>query len=108
MRVGLCPSATALNGRKDDSGKLRWSLVPWSAMRDVVSVLMHGAAKYGDENWRQVLACKGGQARYFDAAMRHLMAWRANEPTDDESGRSHLAHAVCCMLFLLADDGGTV
>ena len=39
--------------------------------------------------------------RYYDAAMRHLYAWFNGEPKDIETGESHLAHAICCLLFLL-------
>ena len=33
-------------GRKNDQGKLRWSLVPWDGLEGVVKVLDYGAAKY--------------------------------------------------------------
>jgi probable DNA repair protein len=39
--------------------------------------------------------------RYFSAAMRHLVAWKEGSTHDLESGLPHLAHAVCCLLFLL-------
>ncbi len=38
---------------------------------------------------------------YFDACMRHLTAWIEGERKDPESGLSHLAHAVCCLLIML-------
>ena len=84
--------------RKDDYGKARWDLVPWGAMAEVVGVLQVGADKYGEENWRTV---PNPHRRYFAAAMRHLLAWWGREQKDPESGKSHLAHAVCCLLFLL-------
>lgn len=34
------------------------------------------------------------------AAMRHLAAWRDGEQLDEESGLPHLAHALCCIVFL--------
>jgi hypothetical protein len=40
--------------------------------------------------------------RYFDAAQRHLWAWWEGEARDPESGLPHLAHAVACLLFVLA------
>ena len=39
--------------------------------------------------------------RYFDAHMRHMVAWRKGEALDPESGRHHLAHAGCNVIFLL-------
>ena len=86
------------HGRKDDAGKRRWSLLPWNAVAGVVEVLTYGATKYGDHNWRQV---DNAGERYFDAALRHLHAWHDGERLDGESGLPHLAHAACCILFLL-------
>lgn len=85
-------------GRKDDKGKRRFSLLPAMAVRTVVDVLMFGAAKYGDENWRKV---KDPHTRYYDALMRHVDAWRDGETLDTDSGLPHLAHAVCCLLFMI-------
>lgn len=87
-----------VDGRKDDQERLRWSLVPWSSMREIVEVLEFGARKYAPENWKKVPEAR---IRYFDAAMRHLIAWHSGEICDPETGKSHLAHAGCCLLFLL-------
>lgn len=86
-------------GRKDDAGKPRWSLIPDRAMEDVVKVLTYGARKYGDDNWREV---EDGPRRYYDAAMRHVVAHRQGIRLDDESGLPHLAHAVASLLFIMA------
>jgi hypothetical protein len=88
-------------GRKGDAGKLRFTLLPFDAVSEVVRVLMFGANKYGDHNW---IAVDNAHERYFDAAMRHLVARKEGERNDPESGLSHLAHAVCCGIFLLAMD----
>lgn len=86
-------------GLKTDAGKPRMSLVPWPAMQAVVRVLEFGAKKYGVGNWEHVPLLR---TRYFDAAQRHLLAWWEGERTDADTGESHLAHAACCVLFLLA------
>ncbi len=86
-------------GRKYDDGKPRWSLIPERGLEEVVKVLTYGARKYGDDNWREV---EDGPRRYYDAAMRHLMAYRQGHWTDDESGLPHLAHAVASLLFIMA------
>lgn len=39
--------------------------------------------------------------RMSDAALRHITAWIEGEDKDWESGLSHLAHAICCLTFLL-------
>lgn len=82
---------------KRDFLKLRYDLLPPEALQEVVEVLSFGAAKYGDRNWEKGLP----YSRYFGAAMRHLWAWWRGEDLDPESGLSHLAHAGCCVLFLL-------
>jgi hypothetical protein len=41
-------------------------------------------------------------SRPESAGYRHLTAWSMGENTDPETGLSHLAHAACNMLFLLA------
>jgi len=86
------------DGRKDDGEKLRWDLLPWSATREIVRVLTFGARKYAPENWRKV---PESRSRYFAALHRHLDAWWSGEVLDPESGAHHLAHAGCCLLFLL-------
>lgn len=88
---------------KHDDGKARWHLVPVEAMEEVVRVLDYGARKYAPDNWRTV---PEAHDRYCSAALRHLVAhrkhMRGNGPAHDtESGLSHLAHALCCLLFLL-------
>lgn len=86
-------------GVKLDAGKPRWSLLPFGAIRSVVEVLEYGARKYSPGNWRLV---ENARERYFDATLRHLTAWWQGETNDPESGLPHLAHAACCVLFLLA------
>lgn len=88
-------------GRKDDSDKLRWDLLPWLGARAVVAVLTYGARKYSPGNWRRVSEPRD---RYFAAAQRHVTAWWGGEKVDPESGELHLAHAICCLLFLLELD----
>jgi len=87
-------------GIKYDSNKLQWYLLPFEVLQDVVRVLMLGAKKYAPYNWKYVKP----KERYFDACMRHLTAWQAGEKKDPESGLSHLAHAICCLVFLLWHD----
>ena len=84
-------------GSKFDSEKPRWSLVPWRELEDVVHVLTAGARKYSDGNWMHV---ENARDRYFSAAMRHLVDWQGGEKKDPETGRSHLSHAICCLLFI--------
>ena len=84
-------------GVKYDQDKLDWSLLPLEPIEDVVDVLTFGAKKYSADNWKQVPDLHD---RYYAAAMRHITAWRKGEIKDPESGRPHLAHAQCCLIFL--------
>lgn len=95
-----------LNGKKFDAGKTEWDLLPLGPVEEVVKVLMHGREKYGRDNWQLV---DNPIRRYYAAAQRHLAAFRrawfdTRDPydaIDAESHLHHLAHAACCILFLL-------
>ncbi len=92
-----------MSGKKFDGGKLRWSLLPIRSLNAILEVLEFGATKYAPDNWQRV---EDAETRYYDAAMRHLTAWFDGEKTDPETGKSHLAHAACCLLFLIWFDEG--
>lgn len=87
-----------MEGRKFDLEKDRWDLVQPLALQEYVRVLTHGAKKYAPGNWRKV---PDARQRYFAALMRHVFAWWTGESTDPDSGLHHLAHAMCCLTFLL-------
>ena len=88
-------------GRKFDGGKLEYGLLPPLALEETVKVLTFGAQKYERNNWQKVPDSK---RRYFDAMERHVWAWRKGEQLDPESGIHHLAHAMCCLMFLYEHD----
>lgn len=92
-------STDATEGRKYDKGKPDYTLLPWNAVEEVVRVLDFGARKYARDNWKYV---QDADMRYLAAAFRHLAAHAQGELVDEETGISHLAHASCCVLFLLS------
>ena len=94
---------STINGVKYDKDKPQWSLLPFKALTEVVEVLTYGAKKYAPDNWKKVPDAK---QRYIDASFRHFTAYIGGEKLDSETGKSHLAHALCCMLFLLAFEKG--
>lgn len=95
------PRATAHPARgealKFDTNKLPLNLLSTEAMNQTAAVLAFGAKKYAEHNWRAGFTW----SRPLAAAMRHLTAFNDGEDTDPESGLSHLAHAACCIMFLL-------
>lgn len=82
---------------KHDSEKVRMELLSVPALVEISRVMTFGAKKYADHNWRQGFAW----SRLYGAALRHLSAHMNGENTDAESGLSHLAHAGCCIMFLI-------
>lgn len=83
---------------KADQHKARFDLIPPEFMLELARVLTYGANKYSAHNW----ANGADWSRYFSAAQRHLWAWQQGEDHDEETGYSHLAHAACCLAFLLS------
>lgn len=84
-------------GIKHDQDKVDMSLLSSIALTEVAKVMTFGKKKYSANNWR------GGFAwtRPLSASIRHIFAWMGGEDKDPETGLSHLAHAVCCLCFLL-------
>ena len=82
---------------KHDQDKLPLHLLSTEAMNQTAAVLAFGAQKYAEHNWRNGFAW----SRPLSAAMRHITAFNDGEDRDPESGLSHLAHAACCIMFLL-------
>lgn len=102
----LSPSAVlkALRQRKDepgkkfDAGKPRIELIAPEMLTGTADILTFGAEKYGARNWEKGMSW----SRVFGALMRHMWAWWAGEKLDPETGKPHLWHASCCLMFLIA------
>jgi len=88
------PTGTAL---KHDQDKLPMHLLSTTALEEIAAVLQFGAKKYESHNWRKGFVW----SRPLSAALRHLLAFNNGEDRDPESNLSHLAHAACCIMFLL-------
>ena len=83
---------------KKDEGKNRLDLWPPDVYEEIGKVLTYGATKYASRAWEEGM--RWGSC--YAALQRHLQAWWRGESTDPETGYSHLAHASCCLIFLLA------
>lgn len=85
-------------GMKFDTDKPRYDLEQVRATEEVINVLTFGAKKYADDNWRLV---EDADKRYYAGARRHMAEYKQGVQIDPESGRHVLAHAICCLNFLL-------
>lgn len=84
-------------GIKHDQGKPDWTLLDKTAIDEVAKVLMFGAQKYERDNWRKGLS----KERLLAGVYRHIASSNNGELKDPESGISHLAHAICGLMFAL-------
>jgi hypothetical protein len=84
-------------GLKYDSDKIRLDLLPIRPLEEIGRVLTYGAVKYSERNWEKGFSW----SRPYAAALRHLFAFWNGETHDKETGLHHLAHAACCVIFLL-------
>ena len=82
---------------RHNTGKPDYSLIPMAALAEVAKVLEYGASKYERGNWLKPTSWEVS----FACLQRHMSAWQAGEDNDDESGRSHIAHAACNLIQML-------
>lgn len=94
---GYIPQQMIKEGTKHDSGKVGVHLLPPDPLIEIAKVLDFGAKKYDPYNWSKGIK----YSRLYGALLRHMWAWWKGESSDSETGLSHLAHAGCCLLFLL-------
>jgi hypothetical protein len=79
-----------------NKGKLKWSLVDYSCLEDLVRVMEFGATKYGRNNWTKGLK----QEEVIESLLRHTYAILRGEMIDPESGISHVGHIQANAMFL--------
>ncbi len=94
-----CPTASKPSNPKDMVGirKAPMSTVPANVMAEVGVAMLEGACKYGRHNYR----VSGVRASvYYDAAMRHLMAWWEGQDADPDSELSHITKAIASLVVL--------
>lgn len=84
-------------GIKHDQDKPDMSLLSAVALVKVAQVMTFGKKKYSADNWRGGFKWR----RPLAAALRHIFAYLGGEDKDPETGVSHLAHASCCLMFVL-------
>lgn len=85
------PIITNARGGKQSHILYRLDLLPALATLAVARVLYHGAAKYGDDNWRSI-----STREHLNHLLLHVLAWLAGDRQDD-----HLDHMACRALMAL-------
>lgn len=84
-------------GLKFDGEKPDMSLLSSIAIAKVAAVMTYGKTKYSAHNWRGGIV----YSRLLAAALRHVFSYLGGESKDPETGLSHLAHAMCCLMMVL-------
>lgn len=87
-------------GMKFDGDKVRAELLLQGMPRTlegVADILTFGARKYAAHSWQHV---EDGINRYEAAAMRHKLARMKGEMLDPESGKPHILHELCSLMFV--------
>jgi hypothetical protein len=79
------------------TAKAPMSTVSGPVMLEIGVSMLEGSVKYGRHNYR----IAGVRASvYYDALMRHMLAWWEGEDIDAESGLSHIVKAATCLVVL--------
>ena len=81
--------------KKFDTNKPSFSDIPQKALMSTAKAFNYGANKYGKFNYSGSIEA----SRLYDACQRHLYAWITGEDID-ESGNSHLSHAIASLMML--------
>lgn len=96
---GILVSEKKDTNPKDAVGtaKVPFSTIPAEVLGEVGLAMLEGALKYGRSNYR----VSGVRASvYYDAALRHLMAFWEGQDVDPDSELSHLVKAIACCVVL--------
>lgn len=93
-----CGFDTLTEGVKFDGDKPPYHLIAPELLSSIAEILAFGAKKYSARNWEKGMAWH----RPFRACIGHMWDWWRGEGLDPETGKSHLWHAACCIMFLIA------
>lgn len=79
------------------TAKVPFSTLSLPVVAELGLAMMEGARKYGRSNYRVA----GVRASvYFDAALRHIMAWWEGQDIDPASGINHVVKAMACLMVV--------
>lgn len=86
-----------MRAKRYNNGKLRVELVPPEAIEAMAEAIGYGADKYEENDW-----LKGDKySTTYASLQRHLLSWYKGIDIDEESGLSHLSHAITNLAFLI-------
>lgn len=83
-------------GLRFNENKLRYDLLPESAIEEIAKIMTYGANKYAERNWE-----KGMDWSKCEASLkRHLRAYKKGIDYDEETSCLHIAHVAVNAMFL--------
>ncbi|MDP2619884.1 MAG: DUF5664 domain-containing protein [Hyphomicrobiales bacterium] len=101
----IVPQAENTAAYPDDNPKTVFGLakpglsaIPPVALLELGRAMECGRRKYGLMNWR---GKRVSSSVYYDAALRHLLAWWDGEDIAADSHILHLSHAMACLSILI-------
>lgn len=95
-----CNKAIKVDSVKESKGKLPMHLILWKPVKWLVRIRMYGLKKYPNaDNWKGI-----PKLTWYDALIRHLVAYAEGEMIDKESGLPHLAHSLCNLCYLIENE----
>lgn len=77
--------------------KVPMSTVPAQVIAEIGLGMLEGSLKYGRHNYR-IAGVRSSV--YYDAALRHLIAWWEGQDIDPDSGLSHITKAMASLTVL--------
>jgi hypothetical protein len=83
-------------GKRFNTGKLRYDLLPPFAMKELAKVYTMGAEKYGDRNWEEGMSW----SVIIASLKRHIALVEQGKDYDKESGLLHITHVMANASFL--------
>jgi Domain of unknown function (DUF5664) len=89
-------SSETNEGLHYDNNKPKMDLIDPSFLEGLADVLTYGLNKYAKDNWRHGIHI----SRLIASAYRHLGEINKGEDLDSESGKPHIFHLACNIMFI--------
>lgn len=86
-----------MSANRFNIGKLRWDLIDWESVEEMLKVLESGAIKYDQNNWKKGLH----REETLESTQRHLIELFKKRELDSESTLHHMGHIMCNAMFYL-------